>query len=212
MMGIADLNDYSQTVNGMSQLKTIADDLNIAVIVIHHNRKGGDQDGDHMDSALGSTGINATADTTLTMRRKRGTSEAVLSATGRDVEDTAYTMVWDKDICSWSLTNQAALKPALTEAQQQIIDLLESEARNFSTSEIAETTGIQRYEVSRQAASLAAKGLIAKPIYGQWKAKEQFASLQTPREMQTLQTSNTAEPRSKDPCEAVSAGEELAIW
>jgi replicative DNA helicase len=39
MMGISDLTDYSQTVNGMSALKDIADSLNIAVIVIHHNRK-----------------------------------------------------------------------------------------------------------------------------------------------------------------------------
>jgi hypothetical protein len=194
MMGISDLNDYSQTVNGMSALKDIADSLNIAVIVIHHNRKGGDNDGDHMESALGSTGINATADSTMTMRRKRGTGEATLSVTGRDVEDTAFTLSWDKDICSWALTNQAALKPALSEAQQQIIDLLESEARNFTTAEIAEATGIQKYEVSRQAAALAAKGLIEKPIYGQWKAKEQFASLQSPREMQTLQTTDTAEP------------------
>jgi replicative DNA helicase len=132
MMGISDLNDYSQTVNGMSALKDIADSLNIAVIVIHHNRKNADMDGDHMESALGSTGINATADTTMTMRRKRGTGEATLSVTGRDMEDTSYTLAWDKDICSWALTNQAALKPALSEAQQQIIDLLENEARNFT--------------------------------------------------------------------------------
>jgi hypothetical protein len=175
MMGISDLNDYSQTVNGMSALKDIADSLSIAVIVIHHNRKGGDNDGDHIESALGSTGINATADTTLTMRRKRGTAEATLSATGRDVEDTAFTLSWDKDICSWTVINQAALKPALSEAQQQIIDLLESEARNWTTGEIAEATGIQKYEVSRQATALAGKGLIEKPIYGQWRAKEQFA-------------------------------------
>jgi RecA-family ATPase len=92
MMGISDLNDYSQPENGMSALKDIADSLNIAVIVLHHNRKGGDNDGDHMESALGSTGINATADTTLTMRRKRGTGEATLSVTGRDVENTAFTL------------------------------------------------------------------------------------------------------------------------
>jgi RecA-family ATPase len=86
MMGISDLNDYSQSVNGMSALKDIEDSLSIAVIVIHHNRKGGDNDGDHMESALGSTGINATADTTLTMHRKRGSAEASLSVTGRDVD------------------------------------------------------------------------------------------------------------------------------
>jgi hypothetical protein len=31
MMGISDLNDYSQTVNGMSALKDIADSLNIGL-------------------------------------------------------------------------------------------------------------------------------------------------------------------------------------
>jgi hypothetical protein len=210
MMGISDLNDYSQTVNGMSALKDIADSLSIAVIVIHHNRKGADTDGDHMESALGSTGINATADATLTMRRKRGTGEATLSVTGRDVEDTAYTLSWDKDLCSWAVTDRGALKPALSEAQRQIIDLLESEARNFTTADISEATGIQKYEVSRQAAAMAAQGLIEKPIYGQWKAKVQFASLQSPREMQTLQTSQTAEPAPSAP-KTVKA-EELEIW
>jgi hypothetical protein len=207
MMGISGLNDYSQTVNGMSALKDIADSLSIAVIVIHHNRKGADTDGGRMESALGSTGINATADATLTMRRKRGTCEAALSVTGRDVEDTAFTLSWGKDLCSWAVTDKGALKPALSAAQRQIIDLLESEARNWTTAEITESTGIQKYEVSRQAAALEAKGLIEKPIYGQWRAKGQFASLQSPMEMQTPQTSDTAEPIP----ETVKA-EELEIW
>jgi hypothetical protein len=174
MLGMNDLNDYSQTVDGLSALKAIADDLNITVIVIHHNRKGGNEDSDHMESALGSTGINATADCTLTMRRKRGTNEATLAVTGRDVEDTAYTLQWDKDICSWAITEQGELKPSISEVQQQIIGLLESDARLFTTAEIAKVLGIQKYEVSRQAAALAVKGLIEKPIYGQWKAKHKL--------------------------------------
>jgi len=193
MMGLNDLNDYSQTVNGLSALKAIADDLDIAIIVVHHNRKGSTEDGDHMESALGSTGINATADCTLTMRRKRGTGEATLSVTGRDVEDASYTLSWDRDLCSWSISGQGSLKPALTEAQQQIIDLLESEAKNWTTAEIAEITGIKKYEVSRQAKELADKGFIQKPFYGQWSAKEgqkQFAGLHSPREMQTCKLEN----------------------
>jgi RecA-family ATPase len=191
MMGISDLNDYSQTVNGMSQLKAIADDLNIAVIVIHHNRKGGDQDGDHMDSALGSTGINATADTTLTMTRKRGTSEAALKATGRDIEDSSFTLSWNTDICSWAITGQGTLKPTLPEAQQQIIDLLESEDRNWTTREIEEQTGIKKYDISRQAGDLVKTGFIEKPVYGQWRAKNQFASLHLSKETQTCKLPDT---------------------
>ncbi|MDR1256155.1 MAG: AAA family ATPase [Spirochaetaceae bacterium] len=169
MMGISDLNDYSQTVNGMSALKDIADSLSIAVIVIHHNRKGADADGDHMESALGSIGINATADATLTMRRKRGTGEATLSVTGRDVEDTAYTLSWDRDLCSWAVTDRGALKPALSEAQRQIIDLLESEARNWSNGEIVEATGKSQAAICNILKRLQETGLIESPARGQWR-------------------------------------------
>jgi RecA-family ATPase len=144
MLAMNDLNDYSQTVDGLSALKAIADDLDLAIVVIHHNRKGGNDDTDHMESALGSTGINATADCTLTMRRKRGTREATLSVTGRDVEDVSYSLSWDREICTWTVSGQGDLNPALTEVQQQIIDLLESEKRNWTTAEIAETTGIKK--------------------------------------------------------------------
>jgi RecA-family ATPase len=138
MMGISDLNDYAKTVNGMSALKAIADDLNRAVIVIHHNRKSSNLDGDHMESALGSTGINATADCTLTMRRKRGDAQAIMQVSGRDVEDTSYTMAWDKDCCSWTITEKEALKPSIPEAQQAILDILSSEDREWATAEIIE--------------------------------------------------------------------------
>jgi hypothetical protein len=215
MMGISDLNDYSQTVNGMSALKDIADSLNIAVIVIHHNRKGGDNDGDHMESALGSTGINATADTTLTMRRKRRTGEATLSLTGRDVEDTAYTLSWDKDICSWALTSQAALKPVLTEAQRQIIGLLESEARNWTTAEIAKVLGKSNSTISIQASEIAKAGIIEKPCYGQWRLR--FEDLNTLREVKSSNIREEAESRAAViPCpEANPAGVlagEPEIW
>jgi DNA-binding transcriptional ArsR family regulator len=212
MMGIADLNDYSQTVNGMSQLKAIADDLNIAVIVIHHNRKGGDMDGDHMDSALGSTGINATADTTLTMRRKRGTSEAVLSVTGRDVEDTAYTMTWDKDICSWAVTGSGSLKPVLSEAQQQIADLLESEARNWTTGEIAEATEKSKAATGNLLKRLREAGRVESLIYGQWRTKSSFTLSPSLRRCETVKLPDTGTTDPEAPCRAVPAEEELPIW
>jgi hypothetical protein len=177
MMGIADLNDYSQTVNGMSALKEIADTLSIAVIVIHHNRKGGNLDGDHMESALGSTGINATADCTLTMRRKRGENEATLSVTGRDVEDAAYTLSWNSALCSWTVTERGALKPALTEAQQEIIDLLGSEARDFATAEVVEATGKSKQAVNNLLYKMKGTSLIESPGRGVWRSTLVHSSL-----------------------------------
>jgi len=181
-MGLDDLNNYAETVNGMSALKEIADELDRAILVIHHTRKSAEIDSDHLQSGLGSTGLPGTADQIMTLRRKRGSAEATLQVSGRDVEDTTYSLIWDKDICSWSITQQEALKPLLSEVQQQILDLLESEAKNWTTNEIAEKTGIKRYEISRQARDLAAQGIIEKPVYGQWRLKSPELADQEARE------------------------------
>jgi DNA-binding CsgD family transcriptional regulator/archaellum biogenesis ATPase FlaH len=216
-LGIRDMNDYSQTVDGLSALKAIADDLNRALIVIHHNRKGADLDGDHMESALGSTGINATADCTLTMTRKRGTSEAALKATGRDIVDTSFTLSWDADICSWSVTGQGALRPTLTEAQQQIIDLLESEARNWTTKEIADGLGKTRPAVSNLLKKLMETGHVENLIYGQWRAKRSFTVSSSLRGGETVKLRQGTIEGGKAPSfpetNPVEATEgELEIW
>jgi hypothetical protein len=174
MMSMDDLNDYTQTVGSLSQLKAIADDLKIAIVVIHHNRKGGNSDTDHMESALGSTGINATADCTLTMRRPRGADEATLYATGRDVEDISYTISFNREFCTWSIIEQGALKPALTKAEQQIIDLLEGEKRNWTTGEIAKKLDKTPQTISGQAGKLENLGLIDRPKAGHWCIKGGF--------------------------------------
>jgi hypothetical protein len=186
LLGIQDLNDYSQTVSGLSALKAIADDLNIAVVVIHHNRKGGDLDGDHMESALGSTGINATADCTLTMRRKRGATDATLNVTGRDLEDTVFSLSWDKDICCWSATSQGDLKPTISEAQREIIDLLKSESRNWTTAEIAASVNKGKSATSNLLKKLCEAGQVESPYYGQYKAKTSFTVSPLPRESESV--------------------------
>jgi DNA-binding transcriptional ArsR family regulator len=217
MMGISDLNDYSQTVSGMSAIKDIADSLNIAVIIIHHNRKGGDMDGDHMESALGSTGINATADCTLTMRRKRGSAEASLSVTGRDVEDTAYTLAWNKDICSWTVTESGALKPTLSDAQQQIVDLLENDNRNWTTKEIIEATEKSKQAVNNLLSKMKDSGLIESPLRGQWRAKSKYTNTLSLREDVQVYSENPTEGDILEPPATLIApvettAEEIELW
>ena len=212
-MGLDDLNNYAETVNGMSALKEIADELDRAILVIHHTRKTAEIDSDHLQSGLGSTGLLGTADQIMTLRRKRGSAEATLQVSGRDVEDTTYSLRWDKDICSWSITQQEALKPLLSEVQQQIIDLLESEAKNWTTNEIAEKTGIKRYEISRQARDLATQGIIEKPVYGQWRVKKPpEGSLQGLHIYRELQTCKPSEEDISPESQPETVLEQPEIW
>ena len=124
---VKDIRDYSQTTKALTALKDIADDLNIAIVVIHHARKGSNkatETDDPFDDTLGSTGLNATPDTTMMFKRKSRTeAEAELNITGRDIEDLNYILDFDRDLGSWSLKGD---KKELQDsaARQEIYDYI----------------------------------------------------------------------------------------
>jgi len=213
MLNINDLNDYAKTVDGLSALKAIADDMDLALVVIHHNRKGSNnEDGDHMESALGSTGINATADATITMRRKRGTNEAALSVTGRDIEDASYSISWDREICTWTITGQGALKPILTETQQQIISLLESEEKDWTTGEIKEGIEKSGAATSNLLKRLQEIGCIESPSHGKWRIKDNYTNSHTYREREFVNSAPEHQKAPAGPDSAIPQETEPEIW
>jgi len=197
-LNIEDTNSYSETVTGISLLKSIADDLDRSIVVIHHVRKNNTFDGDHLSAHMGSTGIVATADAILTLRRKRGESQAVLMATGRDIEDQAISLKWDKDICSWSVTDNKPIKPALSEAQQEIIDILESEARSWTTGELIKITGKTTGAMGNLLARLESMELIENPSHGQWRLKNKLTHSLFPIESEKVSFETPPEDKDLD--------------
>ena len=114
---IEDMNDYSITTNAMARLKRIADDLNIAIILIHHTKKTGrgSSGADWMESALGSTGLTGATDNTIFISRSRneeGTKDtAKLYATGRDTADFIRDLKFDLDCGGWIIADNATRAP-----------------------------------------------------------------------------------------------------
>jgi len=116
---IEDMNDYAMTTNAMARLKRIADELNVAIILIHHAKKAGKTAGagtDWMESALGSTGLTGAADSTIYISRKERNAEggkiaAVLYATGRDADDKMHDLKLDIDFGGWTIADGSASKP-----------------------------------------------------------------------------------------------------
>jgi DNA-binding transcriptional ArsR family regulator len=107
--------------------------------------------------------------------------------------------------------------PALPEAQRQIIDLLESEARNWTTSEIIEATEKSKQAVNNLLSKMKDSGLIERPFRGQWKAKSTYTNTPPLRKSVFVYSENPPETILSKPPEApaVPAGapvEELAIW
>jgi archaellum biogenesis ATPase FlaH len=108
--GIEDMNDYAMTTAALARLKTIADKREVAIIVVHHARKGENRQGiktDPVEAALGSTGLTGTVDSTITLFRHRSNDkinhEGTLYITGRDAPDVLKNLTLDIGNGGWSL-------------------------------------------------------------------------------------------------------------
>lgn len=80
----ARVNAYASDYAMMTRLKTFADENRIAIVLVHHLNKMRDVS-DPYDRISGSTGLMGAADTTILIARERGSDDAKVTFTGRDV-------------------------------------------------------------------------------------------------------------------------------
>ena len=79
-------NAYASDYHDVCFLKSIADKLKIAIVLIHHLRK--QKDDDPMNRVSGTTGITGAADSTFVLEKlKREGTRAKFTCTGRDIDD-----------------------------------------------------------------------------------------------------------------------------
>ena len=97
-------SDYAELI----PLKSLAEQLDISIVLVHNLRKAADSDPFNM--ILGSTGLNGCVDGLLVLKKdKRCGGQAVLYATGRDIEDCELTL--NRDGARWVLTDERENKP-----------------------------------------------------------------------------------------------------
>lgn len=75
----------------------------VVILLIHHLRKMNDDD--PMNMISGTTGISGATDSNFVLKeRRRGSGEATLYCTGRDIEYRELPLVFDKSGYTWRLT------------------------------------------------------------------------------------------------------------
>lgn len=98
---------YAADYNDLTPLKKLADDENIAVVVVHHTRKQGDSD--VFNTVSGTNGITGCADSTMVLSNvDRSSGNATLSLAGRDREYLELEVRF-RD-CRWNLVREVPKK------------------------------------------------------------------------------------------------------
>ena len=98
-------SNYGSDYKELSILKSLADKLEAAIVVVHHTRKCSDSDPFNMIS--GSTGISGCVDGSMVLiESKRGSRTAKLHCVGRDIENAEINLQFDSDLKKWIVTDE----------------------------------------------------------------------------------------------------------
>ncbi len=114
---------YEQDYNAMQGLLKLAGQRGVAVMVVHHTRKGAAVDA--LEEVSGSFGLSGGTDGVLVLKRDRGSAEAVLAVTGRDVEEQELALTWDASLTQWNIAGDAA-DFRISKERQELIDALQT--------------------------------------------------------------------------------------
>jgi RecA-family ATPase len=119
-----DKYSYANDYEIVTKLKNFSDKHNICLLVVHHTRKM--ESSDSFDMISGTNGLLGAADGAFIMQKKKRTdNEATLSIVGRDQQDQELTLDFDREHCTWNMTN------AETELWKAAPDPLLEEIKDF---------------------------------------------------------------------------------
>lgn len=108
-------NDYGE----VRQMKQLADELNISILLVHHLRKQGDID--PLNKLSGTTGISGAVDAVFVLdKSKRNAQGATLICTGRDIEYREMELKLSKETCAWEMVSDSIENPQLILPEEMI--------------------------------------------------------------------------------------------
>src|SRR5262245_854177 len=129
---------YAEDYAALEELHRLANDVGIAVLILHHQRKS--EADDPLDTISGTLGLAGCVDTPIILS---GTSQGMtLYVRGRDIEEAEHAVSFDKATCRWTIKGDAA-EVRMSDTKKKILDALKTASGDgMGPSDIAAATGI----------------------------------------------------------------------
>ncbi len=128
--------NYEADYRAVAGLKALADDLGIAVVLVHHVRKM--EADDPLDTVSGTTGLTGAVDSILVLTR--GGDGVTLQGRGRDIPEVEAAVRFDPETCRWSYLGEAA-DVRRSDERRLVLDCLRQSSEPLTPREIADATG-----------------------------------------------------------------------
>jgi hypothetical protein len=153
---------YTDDYAAISELQKLASKYNIAIIIVHHDRKS--EADDPFDTVSGSLGLTGAADTILIMKRQAGT--VTLHVRGRDIEEAEKALQFNKATCRWSVLGEAA-DVRRSDQRTRVLGIFERSTDPISPADLAaEIPGLSKDNARQLLRRMTEAGEIEKKSYG----------------------------------------------
>lgn len=154
-------NSYENDYAIWAPLQKWATEHGIAVIGLHHTKKGGADD--PLEALSGSNGLSACADTTLVL--DRDTNGTTLYVRGRDIDEKETAMDFTAGL--WSIKGEAADVRRSAE-RGNIAVTLEQATEPMSPSDLADVTGMKNGNIRKLLFQMSKAGEVKKTGRGRY--------------------------------------------
>lgn len=155
---------YEADYRAVKGLQELAAEYSIAIVVVHHVRKGMG-DADPFERVSGTMGLTGAADTTVIL--DRDSNGCTLYARGRDLEEYERAVTFDRTTCRW-LAQGDASEVRRTDERSQILTALEDATEPLSPKDIEIATGMKGLNVRQLLYKMAKAGDVIKTKRGHY--------------------------------------------
>lgn len=144
----------------MSDLKNVADEMKVAIILVTHFRKKR-ADEDPFEVIAGTYANMAAADTTIMLKRLRNQNKGMLSVTSRDFQEIEEDIFFDIASCTWNApSGNKQRNENLTPERQKILDAIYQIGSECSPQEIADIVGGTSKNISNMLGVMKSYGFV----------------------------------------------------
>jgi RecA-family ATPase len=159
-----DESNYDGDYSAVKDLRNLAHEAGVAIVLVHHLRKA-DAD-DAFDTVSGTLGLTGAPDTILVLKRDTSGNIA-LHGRGRDLVELEKAVSFNKEACTWTIMGDAH-EIRLSGERRTILQALTEAGEPLGPNTIATATGMKATNVRRLLLKLLRDGEIKKAGYGKY--------------------------------------------
>jgi hypothetical protein len=159
-----DQSTYDADYAAVKELRDLAAEHDVAIIIVHHLRKA-DAD-DPFDTVSGTLGLTGCPDSIMIIWREG--NGVLLAAKGRDIEEVKKSVQFDAGTCTWNVIGDADAVRRSAERSAIIKAFEEANGEPLGPRQIAEATGMKGVNVRQLIGKMKQEGMIEAASYGKY--------------------------------------------